>query len=121
MSGHRNFAALRGDLDKRLDERPDGQEIRDQAAAKLSRELDAHERSLRDLRRARALTQTQLGRALDVSQAQVSRIESQTDLYLSTLESYLGAMGGHLELVGVFDDVRVPLSLGAVARESPAE
>lgn len=69
------------------------------------------------MRRARALTQTQLARALDVSQAQVSRIESQADLYLSTLESYLGAMGGHLELVGVFDGVRGPLSLGTVAGE----
>jgi hypothetical protein len=39
-----------------------------------------------------------------VSQAQVSRIENQADLYLSTLRSYIAAMGGELQLRAVFPD-----------------
>lgn len=54
----------------------------------------------------------QLAEALDVPQSQISRIEHQAELYISTLARYLEAMGGHLELVGVFGDERVPLALG---------
>lgn len=53
---------------------------------------------------AGALTQNQLAAALQVSQAQVSRIENQADLYLSTLRSYIAAMGGELQLRAVFPD-----------------
>jgi DNA-binding XRE family transcriptional regulator len=75
------------------------------------REIAAYEQTLADLRRARSLTQTTLARTLGCSQAQVSRIENETDLFLSTLQSYLEALGGRLELVGVFDDERVTLKL----------
>ncbi len=64
----------------------------------------------------RAYTQEQLVAALDVPQSQVSRIERQADLYVSTLARYLEAMGGRLELVGVFDDRRVSLALGDLTR-----
>jgi hypothetical protein len=51
-----------------------------------------------------------------------SRIESQTDLYLSTLANYLEAMGGRLELVGVFDgDTRVTLNVDDVTGEPPRD
>ena len=56
------------------------------------------------LRNTRRLTQTQLANTLGVSQAQVSRIENQADLYLSTLRSYIQAMGGELQLRAVFPD-----------------
>lgn len=80
----------------------------------LEAELDAEQRTLRELRRARALTQEQLAASLRVSQAQVSRIESQADLYLSTLRSYVEAMGGELELRVVFGDgAWAELALGA--------
>ncbi len=79
-------------------------------------EQRAYEPSLAALRRARAYTQEQLAAALDVPQSQVSRIERQADLYVSTLARYLEAMGGRLELVGVFDDRRVSLALGDLTR-----
>lgn len=82
-----------------------------QAERRVEGEVAAYQRGLAELRRARAYTQTQLAGSLNVSQAQVSRIEHQTDLYLSTLQSYLEALGGRLELVAVFDDERVVLSL----------
>jgi DNA-binding XRE family transcriptional regulator len=76
----------------------------DAARQALDADLAAHRRTLRELRRARELTQTQLARSLRVSQAQVSRIETQADLYLSTLRTYVEAMGGELELRVVFGD-----------------
>ncbi len=76
----------------------------DAARQALDAGLLAHRRSLRELRRARELTQAQLAASLGVSQAQVSRIETQADLYLSTLRSYVQAMGGDLELRVVFGD-----------------
>jgi len=95
-----------------------------QAEERAAAELVAYEQTPAELRRARALTQAQLANALNVSQAQVSRIEHQADLYLSTLESYVAAMGGSLELVAVFDDTRVVLTLSELAdtsQDSPAD
>lgn len=47
-----------------------------------------------------------------MSQAAVSQIEKRADLYLSTLENFIEAMGGHLEMYAVFLDGKVKLSLG---------
>jgi DNA-binding XRE family transcriptional regulator len=60
------------------------------------------EMPLRQLRAARALTQESLGNALGVRQSEISKIEKRTDLHLSTLASYIRAMGGELELCAVF-------------------
>jgi transcriptional regulator with XRE-family HTH domain len=100
MSGHRSWSA---DRKARLTD----PEIARRAAASRA-ELDRREleyqRTLSQLRHARRLTQNQLAAALQVSQAQVSRIENQADLYLSTLRSYIAAMGGELQLRAVFPD-----------------
>ncbi len=74
-------------------------------------EQAAYERDLTAVRRARAYTQEQLARSLAVSQAQVARIEQQTNLYLSTLQSYLAAMDGEFALVATFDDRRVVFAI----------
>ncbi len=60
------------------------------------------EMPLQQLRAARELTQQQMATLLDVNQSEVSRIEKRTDMYLSTLASYIKAMGGVLELRAVF-------------------
>ena len=67
------------------------------------------ELTLSELRKAREFTQTQLASALEVKQPAVSKIERQTDLYVSTMRSYVEALGGRLELVAVFDDGAVPI------------
>jgi transcriptional regulator with XRE-family HTH domain len=100
----RNFDDLKSQLDEELARHPEGEQIREQVQRELDAELAAHAVSLQELRRARAMTQNQLAAALDVSQAQVSRIEKQADLLLSTLASYVDAMGGELELVARFPD-----------------
>jgi hypothetical protein len=65
------------------------------------------EMPLDELRCARQFTQQQLARQLDCSQAVVSRVERQTDMYLSTLRNFVEAMGGQLEIQAVFPDGRV--------------
>jgi Helix-turn-helix domain len=62
-------------------------------------ELIAEELSLRELRRLRKLTQARLSRKLKIGQEGVSRIEKRSDLYISTLRSYVEGVGGKLSLV----------------------
>lgn len=65
--------------------------------------------TLGKLRRARGLTQEQLADAMGTPQTAVSRLERQTDLYVSTLRRYVEAMGGQLEIRAVFDDQVLPI------------
>lgn len=65
--------------------------------------------ALHELRQARGFTQAQLAQVLDTKQSGISRIEHQTDLYLSTLDSYVKALGGQLELRATFDGVEIPI------------
>ena len=58
--------------------------------------------ALAELREAQHITQQQVAKALGVSQANVSRIEHQDDVYLSTLSNYITALGGRLEIKAVF-------------------
>jgi transcriptional regulator with XRE-family HTH domain len=60
------------------------------------------EMPLQQLRAARELTQQQMAKLLEVNQSEVSKIEKRTDMYLSTLASYIRAMGGTLEVRAVF-------------------
>ncbi len=55
--------------------------------------------SLRQLRRQAGMGQAEIAKALRIKQPSVSRIERQTDMYISTLRGYVEAMGGTLELV----------------------
>lgn len=112
MAGHRPWKEIRGTADSDPERRRRAEASRSEAEG----EQVAYEQSLAELRRARAFTQAQLAEALDVPQSQISRIEHQAELYISTLARYLEAMGGHLELVGVFGDQRVPLTLGDLTR-----
>lgn len=75
--------------------------------------LIAEEMSLRDLRQALKLTQERLADALDIGQDGVSRIEQRSDLLISTLRTYIEAMGGHLELIAEFPN-RPPVVLSGI-------
>jgi len=55
--------------------------------------------SLQALRKAAGKAQGEIASTLRISQPSVSRIEKQTDMYLSTLRNYVAAVGGDLELV----------------------
>jgi transcriptional regulator with XRE-family HTH domain len=58
--------------------------------------------TLQELRKARDLTQVQLATTLGIQQATVAKYERQSDLLLSTLTSYVRAMGGSLKLMVEF-------------------
>jgi transcriptional regulator with XRE-family HTH domain len=66
---------------------------------------------LNQLRNARQMTQTRLAELLEMDQGNISRLEQRTDMYLSTLRSYIEAMGGVLEIRALFPegDVRIDL------------
>lgn len=53
---------------------------------------------LRELRQITGKAQADIASALNITQPSVSKIEKQTDMHLSTLRSYVEAVGGELEL-----------------------
>jgi len=77
-------------------------------------ELIAEEMTLRDLRKARKLTQVRMAHTLGITQDSVSRLEQRSDLLLSTLRRTVEAMGGSLSLVAEFPD-RAPVVLSGIA------
>jgi transcriptional regulator with XRE-family HTH domain len=78
-------------------------------AAERTRAMLA-EMPLAELRHAREMTQARLAELLETSQPEVSKIEKRTDMYLSTLRSYIEALGGTLEIVARFPDGDVRIS-----------
>ena len=65
--------------------------------------------TLRELRRSRGLTQGALATRMKRSQENVSRIEREDDPRLSTIASFVAAMGGKVSIVATFDDQETPL------------
>ncbi len=76
--------------------------------------LIAEEMTLRELRRARKLTQVRMAKALGTTQDSISRLEKRSDFLLSTLRKTVKAMGGNLSLVAEFPD-RPPVVLSGIA------
>jgi predicted transcriptional regulator len=67
-------------------------------------------RTLKGLRQDLALTQVEVGRSLEMSQPELSRLESRNDHLTSTLRRYVEALGGELEVTAIFGDKRVKLT-----------
>ena len=91
MSGHRPFQELTEgfttDRRRRVETR--------------KRELLA-EMPLHELRQALAMTQQGLADRLQVNQPAIAKLEKRTDLYISSLRSYIEAVGGQLRIVASF-------------------
>ena len=66
--------------------------------------------ALQELRQARALTQQELAKQLKINQAALSKMESQSDMRVSTLTRILAGMGGTLKLVAEFPDGNVVIN-----------
>jgi transcriptional regulator with XRE-family HTH domain len=81
-------------------------------------ELIAEEMTLREMRKARKLTQVRMAKVLGVTQDSVSRLEKRSDLLLSTLRKTVQAMGGNLSLVAKFPD-RAPVVLSGLGEDEP--
>ena len=99
MSGRHPFSELTSDLTsarrRRIDE--------------MKRELLA-EMPLHELRLARALTQRDMAKILKVNQPAVSKIEQRADVYVSSLRSYIEAVGGKLKIVAEFPEGEVAIT-----------
>jgi transcriptional regulator with XRE-family HTH domain len=95
----RNFNELRAEMDP---------ERRARLAKRVKEAIKAM--PLDELREARELTQNQLAQSLRVSQGAVSKVERRTDMYISTLRSYIYAMGGDLQIRAVFPDGEVVIN-----------
>ena len=67
------------------------------------RELRDEVEGLRELRQVAGKAQADIASAFNIKQPSVSKMEKQADMYLSTLRSYVQAIGGELDLV-----VRLP-------------
>ncbi len=82
--------------------------------AQMSAERQAHieervqselaEMALKELRQALQLTQQQLASQLEMNQAAVSKMERQSDMYISTLRRFLSVMGAELRIIAHFPD-----------------
>lgn len=68
------------------------------------------EMALDELREARDLTQQHLANLLGINQAAVSKMERRADMYISTLQSMVRAMGGSLRIEAVFPEGRVEIT-----------
>ena len=62
-------------------------------------ELKQEVEGLRELRQIAGKAQAEIAATLNIKQPSVSKIEKQADMYLSTLRSYVEAVGGELELL----------------------
>ena len=81
-----------------------------QAQAKARTEEMLAELALQELRQALNLTQEQVAAAMQMNQGAVSKMEHQSDIYVSTLRKIVSAMGGQLKLVASFPDRDVVIS-----------
>lgn len=99
MTGHRKFSELRATMTPE-------RRVRNEAAA----DAMLREMPLQELRQAREMTQVTIAELLGASQPEVSKIESRTDMYVSTLRRYVQAMGGELDIVARFPDGAVRIS-----------
>jgi DNA-binding XRE family transcriptional regulator len=72
--------------------------------------------ALSEVRDRMDMTQKQVAETLGVSQANISRIEHEEDLYLSTLRDYVEALGGELQVKAVFEDQEIYLAVPSESR-----
>ena len=66
--------------------------------------------TLAELRQGLAVTQVDLAAAAEMTQSELSRLESRSDHRISTLRRYVEALGGKLEITAVFRKRRVRLN-----------
>jgi hypothetical protein len=78
--------------------------------AKARARAQIQEMTLQELRRELDLTQVDAARAAEMTQSELSRLESRGDHRISTLRRYVEALGGRLEVTAVFGTRRVRLT-----------
>lgn len=100
LQGTRSWKSVRAE---RLDQAAIAR-IKGRARAQLE------ELTLQELRRDLSKTQVDVARTADMTQSELSRLESRGDHRISTLRRYVEALGGELEVTAVFGGRRVKLT-----------
>ena len=112
MSGHRPWREIRGNWPREREER-----VAQRAAAlRTAYRLAA-------LREGRGLTQTEVAQRMGTVQPHIARVEARDDVYLSTLASFIEALGGELRLQAVFpgeEPVEVTLRVATTEQKPEA-
>ena len=83
---------------------------RQQAIAARADALILEEMTLQALRKALTMTQEEMAARLQVNQENISRLEKRSDMKISTLQGYIEALGGKLNLTVDFPG-RAPIRL----------
>ncbi len=99
MSGRHPFSELTRDFT------PERRQRIEALKGELVAEMPLHE-----LRRARALTQRDLAATLKVNQPAVAKLEQRADVYVSSLRSYIEAVGGKLKIIAEFPEGEVHIT-----------
>jgi hypothetical protein len=83
-----------------------------QAIVRVARRARAEVRelTLQELRQGLEKTQVDVARSAEMTQSELSRLESRADHRISTLRRYVEALGGELEICAVFGGKRVKLT-----------
>jgi transcriptional regulator with XRE-family HTH domain len=96
---------------KTLDELYKGMNNNDRQIIRKGKDLLMMEADvLATLRKHQKLTQTELAQILEVRQAAISQIENGDDVLVKTLQRYIAALGGTLEVRAKFPDHIVTLT-----------
>ncbi len=99
MSGRHPFSELTRDFT------PERRRRIEEMKGELLAEMPLHE-----LRRARELTQRDMAKLLKVNQPAVSKMEQRADVYVSSLRSYIEAVGGKLKIVAEFPEGEIAIT-----------
>jgi transcriptional regulator with XRE-family HTH domain len=89
----RNFNELRGRMSAQRREANE-QAVQDELASML----------LKEIRRLAGLTQEEVADSMGITQSALSRLESQDDMYVSTLQRIVESLGGKLEIIADMPD-----------------
>lgn len=79
------------------------------------------EMPLDELREAREMTQQHLANLLKVNQSAISKMERRADVYVSTLQTVIQAMGGKLKITASFPEGEVEISQFRAVRKVRVE
>jgi DNA-binding transcriptional regulator YiaG len=82
-----------------VDPRPPAEQTAGRAIAKERQEAYIRGQQLAEMRQAVEVTQADLAASLGVSQARVSKIEHGENSGIDVVRAYVGALGGHLDVI----------------------
>lgn len=66
--------------------------------------LRAEYMTLQEIRKHKNITQDDMAKLLGIKQENVSRMERRDDIKLSTLQEYIEALGGEMQINAIFPD-----------------